>query len=139
MSTITLDGISLPEDLQWTDEFTAWKVGQAVKYSLTGALIVHESAMQAGRPITLETQQDGARWVAPVSLEILNLLRASEEEAHAAPFEIVLPAHNTGTRTFNVIWRRNDGAAIEARPLRFAVPSRNADLFAVTLRLMTVD
>ena len=43
--------IDLPADLQWSDEFTAWRVGQQARTSLTGALIVQESARQAGRPI----------------------------------------------------------------------------------------
>lgn len=53
MSRVVLAGIELPADLQWTDEFTAWRIGQQVRTSLSGALIVQESARQAGRPITL--------------------------------------------------------------------------------------
>lgn len=136
--SIVLDGISLPADLEWTDEFTAWKVGQVARTSLTGALVVHESVRQAGRPITLASQQDGPRWVAPVRLDILRALQASEEDA-AGPFSLVLPAHNAGTRSFSCIWRREGGAAIEARPLRFISPYVDGDWFAVTLRLLQVD
>ena len=57
MTDITLAGITLPGDLYWSDEFTAWKVGQARKTSLTGALILHVGALQTGRPITLETNR----------------------------------------------------------------------------------
>lgn len=126
--TASLAGIQLPEDLYWSDEFTAWKVGQAVKTSLTGARIVHESALQAGRPITLESQQDGARWVAVVTLSTLRQLQTLEAAPRVAPMQLVLPAHNDGDRTFSVLWRRGDGAAIDAKPLRFAIPARDADL-----------
>lgn len=137
-SDYTVDGIELPNDMWWSDEFTAWKVGQNVRPSLTGAIIVQESALQAGRPITLETQQNGSSWVAPVTLDVLRALQASEQVAGASPFELQLPNHNSGVRTFNVIWRRTGGAAIEARPIRFAIPQLDGDYYAVTLRLMTV-
>lgn len=137
-SDYILDGIELPDDLWWSDEFTAWRVGQNVRPSLTGRIIVQESELQAGRPITLETQQNGSAWVAPVTLDVLRALQASEQEASEAPFELQLPSHNTGIRVFDVIWRRTNGPAIEARPIRFAIPQLDGDYYAVTLRLMTV-
>ena len=139
MSDITLAGITLPGDLFWSDEFSTTLVGQARKYSLTGALIIQESVLQTGRPITLETTQDGNAWVAPVQLDTLRLLQALEADPDEAPFALVLPAHNAGTRSFNVAFRRDDGAPIEARPIRFAAPAMDTDYFAITLRLIQVD
>lgn len=138
MTRITLAGIELPADLQWTDEFTGWQIGQQVRNSLTGALIVQESKRQAGRPITLQSTRDGAAYVGVVSLPILRALQDSESTLQIAPLELVLPAHNGGERTFQVRWRRSEGAAIEAEPLRFAAPAIDQDHFSVTLRLMTV-
>lgn len=138
MTRIVLAGIELPADLQWTDEFTAWKVGQHARPSLTGALIVQESSRQAGRPITLQTTRDGTAYVGVVSLPTLRALQASESEARLAPLDLVMPAHNSGERSFQVRWRRTDGPAIEVDPTRFAVPALDADLFSITLRLMTV-
>lgn len=138
MSRIVLAGVELPADLQWTDEFTAWRVSQDVKSSLTGARIVQEAALQAGRPITLQTQRDGRAYVAPVALQTLRLLQASEELPRLTPLPLILPAHNGGERTFEVAWRRTDGPAIEAEPIRFAVPALDGDFFSITLRLMTV-
>ena len=137
MTDIILDGITLRDDMLWTDEFTAWKVGQAIKPSLTGARIVHESALQAGRPITLESQNAGNDYVGVVSLDVLRALQASEE-VPGNTFDLVMPAHNSGTRTFTVAWRRSDGAAIEARPVKHITPQFDGDYYAVTLRLMTV-
>lgn len=138
MSDIILGGVTLPADLFWSDEFSAWKVGQVIKTSLTGARIVQEAALQAGRPITLETTQDGRHWVAPLDLTTLRALQALEEVAGAV-YTLSMPAHNSGTRNFNVIFRREGGQAITARPLRFAVPAYDGDFYAVTLRLETVD
>lgn len=139
MSDITLAGITLPGDLFWSDEFSATLVGQARRYTLTGALVIQESVLQTGRLITLETTQEGPTWVAPVRLDTLRQLRALEADPDEAPFALVLPEHNTDTRSFNVVFRRGDGAPIEARPLRFASPAIDTDLFAITLRLIQVD
>lgn len=138
MTRIVLAGIELPADLQWTDEFTAWRVGQQARPSLTGALIVQESARQAGRPITLQTTRDGTAYVGPVNLPILSALQASESEPRTESLGLILPAHNGGERTFQVRWRRTDGPALEAEPIRFAVPAIDPDYFSITLRLMTV-
>lgn len=138
MTRILLAGIELPADLQWTDEFTAWRVGQQVRNSLNGAMIVQESARQAGRPITLQTTRDGTAYVGVVALPIVRALQASESEARLSPLELVMPAHNGGDRTFQVRWRRVDGPAIQVEPTRFAVPALDSDLFSITLRLMTV-
>ncbi|WP_414497007.1 hypothetical protein [Stenotrophomonas maltophilia] len=138
MTRILLAGMELPADLQWTDEFTAWRVGQQVRNSLNGAMIVQESARQAGRPITLQTTRDGTAYVGVVALPIVRALQASESEARLSPLELVMPAHNGGDRTFQVRWRRVDGPAIEVEPTRFAVPALDSDLFSITLRLMTV-
>ena len=138
MSRILLAGIELPADLQWVDEFTGWRVGQAVKTSLTGARIVQESALQAGRPITLQTQREGAAYIAPVTLAVLRALQASEEQPRTSPLSLLMPAHNGGDRSFPVAWRRTDGPAIEADPIRYAVPALDGDYFSINLRLMTV-
>lgn len=138
MSRILLAGIELPADLQWIDEFTAWRVGQQVKTSLTGARIVQESALQAGRPITLQTQREGDAYIAPVSLEVLRQLQASEEQPRTGSLQLLMPAHNGGERSFPVRWRRTEGAALEATPINYAVPALDGDYFSITLRLMTV-
>ena len=138
MTDITLAGIILPGDLNWSDEFNSWKVGQTRKVSLTGALILHESALLAGRPITLETTQEGNNWVAPVRLSVLRELQALEEDVDADPYTLVLPDHNDGTRTFAVKFNRDGGSAIQAKPIRFISPAIDDDYFAITLRLIQV-
>lgn len=138
----TLAGIELPDDLDWVDEMTAWRIGQIIRPSLTGRPIVQEGLMQAGRPVTLQSQDLGGgnprRVVAPVSLVVLNALKALEETWSAASMTLVLPLAEGGTRTMQVRWRRTDGAAIEARPVIFRTPAEDTDLYLITLRLIQV-
>ena len=135
----SLAGIELPYDIQWADEFTAWKVGQIIRPTLTGALVIQEAALQAGRPITLRGFDDGGmRFVAPISLATLNALRALEETAGAAAMTLLLPAAGDTTRSFSVRFRRTDGAAIEAAPIKYQVPAEAGDWFLATIRLIQV-
>ena len=137
--TASLAGIALPDDIQWPDEYTAWKVGQIIRPTLTGALVVQEAAMQAGRPITLRGFDDGgSRYVAPITLATLDALRALEETAGGAAMALVLPGPSETTRSFNVRFRRTDGPAIEAVPIKYQIPAEAGDWFLATLRLLQV-
>ncbi len=137
--SITLGGITLPEDLQWSDEYTGWKVGQVIRPSLSGALIVQEAAMQAGRPVTLQTLDEGSgRYAGVATLAVVEALRASEETAGGPSMALVLPTSAGGTRTLNVRWRRTDGDGFEARPLVHRWPAEPGDYYHITLRLIQV-
>lgn len=48
--------LTLPDALNWVDEYTWSPVQQSKAYTTTGALLIEEGVMQAGRPITLEGQ-----------------------------------------------------------------------------------
>lgn len=136
--SIYLDSIELPDDLLWSDETSSWKVGQTVATTLTGARIIQEGSLQAGRPITLESQQFGSDYVAVVSRAVVDALLAKEAVAGAGPMTLSLPTFEGDPRTFQVLWRRTDGQAIESRPISFKAPIAPSDLFFITLRLMQV-
>jgi len=50
--------VQLPQDLEWTDEFTWSPVLQTVTTTLTGALVIQESVQKKGRPFTLQGKDD---------------------------------------------------------------------------------
>ena len=50
--------LTLPDALNWSDEFTWSPVQQTKTYTTTGALLIEESTRQAGRPITLQGSAD---------------------------------------------------------------------------------
>jgi hypothetical protein len=136
--SITLDGIELPDDLNWSDETAPWKVAQTATPTLSGALVIQESAMQVGRPITLESQQDGAAWVAMVPRATVDALLAKEAVAGAAAMTLTVPRYDGSTASYQVRWRRTDGPAIEAKPMKFIVPAAPTDWYSLTLRLVQV-
>ncbi len=137
MANITLTSgltvVLLPEDLQWLDEFVAWKVAQVLEHSLTGALIVHESGKLAGRPITLQSGADFA-WV---ERSVVEELQALEAVANGPNMTLSIPGYPSGEREFTVRFRRDSGA-IEAAQLKHKTPPAPTDYYSLVLRLMEV-
>lgn len=123
---ITLDGINLPADLEWVDEYSWSPVQQNIKKTLTGALVIPEMAQLAGREMTLEG--DSETWITKAVLE---QLRA---KANTANLTMVLSYHSTN---YNVKFHRQQ-SPIDARLI---VPFQNPqsdDVYSLTLRLMHV-
>jgi len=134
MAVITLGSLTFPGDLEWTDEYRWTPVGQQVARSLTGALIIQASAMQAGRPITLEAKGDGHVW----------LRRADVDAARgllAVPGAVLALTLVDG-RQFNVTGRHHDGIPFEADQVSFVATAdtalRDTLPYTLTLRLMQV-
>lgn len=125
--------ITLPEDLQWVDEFAPWRVAQVVEYSLGGVMIVHESARLTGRPITL---QGGGNY-GWATRETVEALQALEAVANGPAMTLSVPAHEAANRTFTVRWRR-DAGAIDATQIKVVLPPAPTDWYSLTLRLMVV-
>ncbi|GAA4650994.1 hypothetical protein GCM10023116_32770 [Kistimonas scapharcae] len=125
---MTLDDIELPDDLLWVNEYQWQPVAQETERTLTGALLVQEQAKRYGQEIELAGEQSG--WVSRSTVEALKMLEAEVGKV----MTLTLP----DTRTFQVIFDRSNGAAVEARQvLPYAYPD-NDYLYSLTIRLLTV-
>ncbi|MCB1807401.1 MAG: hypothetical protein KDJ99_20300 [Candidatus Competibacteraceae bacterium] len=125
---ITLDALTLPDDLLWSDEIKWDAIVQRVSHTLTGALRVRESVKQAGRPITLVLPAEKGDCERSLVLTLHDLSQLSGQH--------VLTLHNA--RSFNVRWRRSDGPSVDADPVRdYADPSSN-DQYSLILRFIEV-
>ena len=87
----SLNAITLPDDLRWTDEFSWSPVRQSAEPSLVGTLNIEESALQQGRPITLQG------YINRSTLLQLQTLAATPAQTHTL--------NHNGT-TYNVVFRR---------------------------------
>jgi hypothetical protein len=125
---------TLPDDLQWVDEFTWLPVAQQVEVTFGGSVIVEESAQLAGRPITLQSGQDRAGYFGMATRELVTDLRALAASPLAGPIVLTLE----DGRTFNVRFRYGDGAAVEATPWKPYGAYVAGDYYSLTLRLMQV-
>jgi len=135
VADIILDSITLPEDLQWIDEYADGSdlVGQAETLTITGALVIQASAQQAGRKLTLQGRMESNRGFAPITRATVDALRALAA-VPAAVYSITL----ADGREFDVMFRRGDGPAVEAAPLKHIAPHEADDLYFPTLRLIMV-
>lgn len=122
-------------DLFWQDEFAEGSdlVGQDERVTITGALVIQSSAQQAGRRMTLVGGQDGRGYygcITRVEVEALRTLAATPGEV----FQITL----ADGRQFEAMFRRDQGAAVEANPLAVRTPPEDTDLYMPTIRLVLV-
>ncbi|MEN8720466.1 MAG: hypothetical protein ABF296_09420 [Oceanococcaceae bacterium] len=124
----SLAGITLPDDLDWPDEYRWSPVAQNVTITLSGALVIQEDAQQAGRPMTLTGSQTRA-WTPRQAVEALRALAAQPATQHTL---------NYRGANYTVVFNRQNGEPVEAEPIvPFADPD-DADHYRLTLRLMQV-
>lgn len=124
---IRLATVPLPADLEWVDEFAWTPVSQTITPTLTGALVIEEHALQAGRPITLVGGMEAA-WVARTTLLALTALLTPTR---------VMTLTLADNRLFTVMWRHGD-KPLEAQPIVRLTPVAAEDWYSLTLRLVEV-
>ena len=124
--TLNLGGVALPH-LIWVDEYQVQDIAQSTKRTLGGGLVVYEQNLIAGRPITLEATEDQG-WLTKAQVESLRAL-----EAVATSYNL-----QVGGQNFTVIFRRDEGPAIEVTPIVFRINSEDTDYFTGLIRLLTV-
>ena len=125
--SITLDAITLPEDLIWVDEFDWSPRAQKQSYTLTGALVVELGVKQKGRAITLV----GGEQAAWIERSVLVALHAKLTGAGTMTLTL------NDTRTFSVVFA-GDANPIQAAPIIDYSTPASADWYSLTLKLMQV-
>lgn len=123
--------VALHPDLYWSDENNWHPVEQITERTITGALIVQAAARLdgKGRPITLEPEDDRSAWMRRSTLEQLRNWAAVPGQILALTLRGV---------TYNVMFRHQDGSAIEAAPVVHFSDVGADDFYRVTIRLMVV-
>lgn len=121
--------ITLHDDLKWSDERNWHPVAQTAQRTITGALIVSSALMVAGRPVTLEPEDDSSAWM-PHSVVV------ALRNFAVVPGRVMQLTLKGVSR--DVIFRHQDGDPIEAEPVIFYNNDDGADWYLVTLRLMEI-
>jgi hypothetical protein len=129
MATITLDAVQLPGDLIWTDELNWVSVKAQQDYSLSGGLIIQESIVTAGRPITLESGDESA-WVERGALQAI-LVKA--QTLNGPNMALTLG----DGRVFSVRFDRS-GDVLKATPIQPGKLPAATDYYKITLKLIQV-
>ena len=121
--------LELHRDLFWSDEGNWQPVVQAVARTLTGALDIQAASLTAGRPITLEPEDDSTAWM-PFSTV------AQLRNWAAVPGQVMELTLRGVSRS--VIFRHHDGAAVEARPWVHYSDVQSGDWYFATIRFMEI-
>lgn len=131
MSITLTDGtgtVELSNDLFWSDEHNWQPVEQTTQRTLTGALIVSAATRVAGRPITLEPENDQSAWMTRATV-------ADLRNWAAVPGKVLtLTLHGV---THSVMFRHQDGG-LDARPVVHYNDASNADYYLCVVRLMEI-
>ena len=122
------NSVTLPDDLDWTDELSWSLVQQSAEPSITGATIVQIQARQSGRPITLEGTD--TRYVSGAGVAQLHAWSQAPGQELALTLRGVSRA---------VIFRHHDAPAFTAREIFGRVPTLDASQsYEITLKLMEI-
>lgn len=124
-----LDGVTIPAECLWKDEFDWQPATGASTWSCTGALIVDLAAKKAGRPITL-TGADDMGWMQRADVSALYALAADP----ATPRLLTL----ADGRSFTVIFRPGEAPVSADRVGWHPAPPSEWPYKAVTIRLMEI-
>ena len=120
--------VTLPDDLDWTDELSWSPVQQSAEPSITGATIVQIQARQSGRPITLEGTD--TRYVSGAGVAQLHTW------SQAPGQQLTLTLRGVSRA---VIFRHHDAPAFTAREIFGRVPTLDASQsYEITLKLMEI-
>jgi len=125
---MTLDDLTLTDNLVWQNEYAFTAIEQTAERSLTGGLIVQEGQKQFGRPIRLNLG-----WLPRVDLDAL---KAKENQA-SEPMQLTMP----DGRSFWVIFDRTTGTAIQATPVNDYTDASTDPTwkYQVTVNFLTVE
>jgi len=125
---MTLDDLTLTDNLVWQNEYAFTAIEQTAVRSLTGGLIVQEGQKFFGRPIRLNLG-----WLPRADLDAL---KAKENQPSSA-MVLSLP----DGRQFHVIFDRTNGPAVLATPVNDYTDASLEPTwkYQVTVNFLTVE
>lgn len=127
--TVGATTINLNPDLYWADENNWHPVEQTAQRTITGAMVVSAAARVAGRPITLQPEDDKSG-----ATDVTTL--AQLRNWAAVPGQVLELTLRGVSRS--VIFRHHDGAAVEASPWIHYSDVQTGDWYFATLRFMEI-
>lgn len=120
--------LPIPRGMVWVDEFGWSAVDKSLEYSLRGAAIIDSAKRLAGRPITLQGEEE-AGWISRDALRAVQALADSNADG---TYSLLL----ADGRTFTVQFA--PGTPVEGRPIARPELPEGSYPYVATVRLITV-
>lgn len=127
--SITLNGITLPPDLNWVDRFSTQPLVSTRRRTLSGDQIIYHQGLVAGQQITLVATQDTG-WIQYSVVQSLKSLHDGSPE-----LDFVLSFHG---ETHQCRFRYDEPPALQLAPLRYRQTYAADDYFIGTIKLVTI-
>jgi len=124
----TSTAITLPCGLVWLDRHKWLPVIDVTERTVTGALVVEPWARTGGKPVTLQSGEDYALF-SRATIKSLETIAAIPGATMALNF------HGTA---LSVMWRHEDGPAIDGEDFWAAGAHADTDYVRATLKFRTV-
>lgn len=127
--TITLGGVTLPDDLLWTERHQYAPVAMESRRTIGGRLRYSTAPLSGGRPITL-VSQTGRGWLTLAQVQALAAL--------AADPDTVLTL-TVGAESYSVKWRWDEPPALDVTPgWGMAIEAESQDIWYGSIKLFEV-
>jgi hypothetical protein len=124
------DTLTLPSDLEWSDQY-GWSAPVASKtHTLTGAMIVQQGKRMAGRPITLESPDNERGWVKKNIVDSLMVLADKTD----TDYQLLLNDGVTRRVRFD-----HTVTPISAKQLYFIDTPPDDHIYRITLKFVVVQ
>lgn len=120
--------ITLPDSLEWVDEYEWSGIGQKITPTVGNGVVIEESVITAGRPISLESGVDV--WVDKLTLDSLVSLYNTADKSYTLTL--------ADARTFTVMFDRSKNGGLVAKPVWRKNVQENEDYFTLSLYLMEI-
>ena len=117
-----LGGLTLPEQLEWSDKRQSQQVAQSVKITLGGTPIIYAQQLSA-RDITLQANE-GVCWLTQAQADAILAMAA----VPGASYELTWDSES-----WTVVFRHHDGQAVDLSPIW-----PHFDQFVGTIKLMSI-
>lgn len=124
---VSLGGVALSKHIIWTNQYSYTKVRQSYQETLGGGVRVHAETVEAGVPITLESQSSG--WLTRSMVEQVNAMA----NIAGGIFELKF-----GSFTANVMFAHHGGSSFTYDPISFKMDGGQDDWFQGSIQLITV-
>jgi hypothetical protein len=130
--SIVLGGITLSRDLIWVEQFQSFGVAQSVRRTLGGVPIIFSGTLTKGVPITLQAGSPNGSLIGVMKKSVVDSVMVLAATAGA-----IYTLTINGT-SFDVIFRHEDGNAVDMQPLLAQTSYDADDLMHGTIKLLTV-
>jgi hypothetical protein len=125
---IQLGSVVLSPSMLWVDRDSFSPVAQTMKRTLGGTLVLFSRALSAGRPITLEAQQDTG-WITRDMLDGLTTMASTPGGVYTFEYHGFFSS---------VVFRHDDPPAVEFSPIQPRAVPLSGDYYTGALKLLTV-